>query len=146
MSAHSDSSVGSGCTSVVSCKHNLACAIKTSGTEKNPGRKFYCCRHWKDKTLDCRFFKWVDAGKDEEYIAQLEAECRGLKLTVAELQRNLETTKAKALRRKGELHLTQKRLGDTVDECTKLVSHIRSVHLVVCRLERYMTYGILGAG
>ncbi|CAN1121160.1 hypothetical protein LINPERHAP2_LOCUS615 [Linum perenne] len=99
-----------------------------------------------DKTLDCRFFKWIDAGKDDEYIAQLEAECRGLKLTVAELQCDLETTKAKALRRKGQLHLTQQRLGNTVDECKKLVSHIRSVHLVVCRLEAYMTYGILCLG
>ncbi|CAN1836734.1 hypothetical protein LINPERHAP1_LOCUS34871 [Linum perenne] len=51
MATHGESSSGSISTSVVSCKHNLVCAINTSGTERNPDRKFWCCRHWKDKSV-----------------------------------------------------------------------------------------------
>ncbi|CAN1253594.1 hypothetical protein LINPERPRIM_LOCUS8355 [Linum perenne] len=60
MESHIGSSSSSATGSTVYCKHNEACATNTSGTRKNPGRKFYYCRHWKDKSVDCGFFKWVD--------------------------------------------------------------------------------------
>ncbi|CAN1164225.1 hypothetical protein LINPERPRIM_LOCUS33055, partial [Linum perenne] len=64
MVTHGESSSGS--VSVVSCNHNFVCAVNTSSTKKNPGRKFYCCRHWKDKNVDCGFFRWVDDGNIRE--------------------------------------------------------------------------------
>ncbi|CAN1761908.1 hypothetical protein LINPERHAP1_LOCUS8105 [Linum perenne] len=102
MPTHGESSSGSASVSVVSCRHNFACAINTSGNERNPGRRFYCCRHWKDKSVDCGFFKWVDSGnsRDEDCFAELTYANASLKIKVEELETLLVTAKAKAARRK----------------------------------------------
>ncbi|KAJ1399524.1 Zinc finger, GRF-type [Sesbania bispinosa] len=48
-------------------------AIRTSKTEKNPGRPFYSCPLPKDHPQNCRFFCWVDekaeeSADNEDYI------------------------------------------------------------------------------
>ncbi|CAN1243668.1 hypothetical protein LINPERPRIM_LOCUS5764, partial [Linum perenne] len=51
MESHIGSSSSSATGSIVYCKHNEACATNTCGMRKNPGRKFYCCRHWKPEDM-----------------------------------------------------------------------------------------------
>ncbi|CAN1782360.1 hypothetical protein LINPERHAP1_LOCUS15778, partial [Linum perenne] len=52
MTEQGDSSSASRSVTIMYCKHNVPCITKTSGTGKNPGRKFLCCRHWQDKGVD----------------------------------------------------------------------------------------------
>ncbi|CAN0918800.1 hypothetical protein LINGRAHAP2_LOCUS31088 [Linum grandiflorum] len=56
------------------CKHGECAVVNISSTWHNPGRKFYRCRHWKDKALDCDFFKWVDevSSTDEDKLSTLQ--------------------------------------------------------------------------
>ncbi|CAL1389030.1 unnamed protein product [Linum trigynum] len=58
-------SVSTNSRSVVRCKHNVPCVLKTSGTSTNPGRQFYGCPYWKDREKNCRFFRWVESNDDE---------------------------------------------------------------------------------
>ncbi|CAN1126693.1 hypothetical protein LINPERHAP2_LOCUS3577, partial [Linum perenne] len=134
MATHGESSSGSISTSVVSCKHNLVCAINTLGTERNPGRKFWCCRHWKDKSVDCGFFKWGDVrnGRDDDCLADLTTANDSLRKKVDELENALAMTKVKAARRKREQYDLQERVAFMADECLSLVEGIRQNHNVLC--------------
>ncbi|CAN1247416.1 hypothetical protein LINPERPRIM_LOCUS6316 [Linum perenne] len=129
MPIHGESSSGSASGSVVSCRHNFACAINTSSTEKNPGRRFYCCRYWKDKSVDCGFFQWVDSGnsRGEDCFAELTYANASLKIKVEELETSLVTAKAKAARRKREYHDMHERAARLADDCVGLVAEIRNI-------------------
>ncbi|KAG5544045.1 hypothetical protein RHGRI_016711 [Rhododendron griersonianum] len=34
--------------------------LRTSGTQKNPGRRFFGCANYKNQHLDCGFFFWYE--------------------------------------------------------------------------------------
>ncbi|CAN1807774.1 hypothetical protein LINPERHAP1_LOCUS25155 [Linum perenne] len=34
--------------------------MNVAGTPKNMGRFFYRCPYWRDRRVDCGFFRWVD--------------------------------------------------------------------------------------
>ncbi|CAN1147067.1 hypothetical protein LINPERHAP2_LOCUS15644 [Linum perenne] len=34
--------------------------MNVAGTPKNSGRFFYRCPYWRDRRVDCGFFRWVD--------------------------------------------------------------------------------------
>ncbi|ESK96557.1 topoisomerase iii alpha [Moniliophthora roreri MCA 2997] len=56
-------SINSSCFDVngnVICWHDLPAARRTSRTDSNPGRDFYCCTKDRDDSDRCKFFKWVD--------------------------------------------------------------------------------------
>ncbi|CAN1732472.1 hypothetical protein LINPERHAP1_LOCUS1641 [Linum perenne] len=142
MPIHGESSSGSASGSVVSCRHNFACAINTSSTEKNPGRRFYCCRYWKDKSVDCGFFQWVDSGnsRGEDCFAELTYANASLKIKVEELETSLVTAKAKAARRKREYHDMHERAARLADDCVGLVAEIRNIRSVLTKLERHVSH------
>ncbi|CAN1331423.1 hypothetical protein LINPERPRIM_LOCUS35318 [Linum perenne] len=45
------------------CKHHSEAIINVAGTPKNMGRFFYRCPYWRDRRVDCGFFRWVDKMK-----------------------------------------------------------------------------------
>ncbi|CAN0861242.1 hypothetical protein LINGRAHAP2_LOCUS8149 [Linum grandiflorum] len=59
LSRKSSSSKGGEVTSE-QCLHRCEAMVKVAGTEKSRARAFYRCRFWKDKSVDCCYFKWVD--------------------------------------------------------------------------------------
>ncbi|CAN1120618.1 hypothetical protein LINPERHAP2_LOCUS301 [Linum perenne] len=61
-----ESSAGVPVDSGVVCKHRVPCVVKTSRTERNPGRRFLRCRKWKDTRVDCGFFQWVEKDTSED--------------------------------------------------------------------------------
>ncbi|XP_042752055.1 uncharacterized protein At4g04775-like [Lactuca sativa] len=42
------------------CKCNEEASIFTSWTAKNPGRRFYGCPNYKDESMNCKYFTWID--------------------------------------------------------------------------------------
>ncbi|CAN1197465.1 hypothetical protein LINPERPRIM_LOCUS15236 [Linum perenne] len=42
------------------CKHHCEAVINVAGTPKNSGRFFYRCPYWRDRRVDCGFFRWAD--------------------------------------------------------------------------------------
>ncbi|CAN1153097.1 hypothetical protein LINPERHAP2_LOCUS19175 [Linum perenne] len=42
------------------CKHQSVAVVNIAGTPNNMGRSFYRCLYWRDRKVDCGFFRWVD--------------------------------------------------------------------------------------
>ncbi|KAJ1410706.1 Zinc finger, GRF-type [Sesbania bispinosa] len=42
------------------CHCGRKAAIRTSNTQRNPGRAFYTCPRPKDDFLNCNYFSWVE--------------------------------------------------------------------------------------
>ncbi|CAN1185702.1 hypothetical protein LINPERHAP2_LOCUS37719 [Linum perenne] len=42
------------------CKHHSVAVVNVAGTPNNMGRSFYRCPYWRDRNVDCGFFRWVD--------------------------------------------------------------------------------------
>ncbi|CAN1275325.1 hypothetical protein LINPERPRIM_LOCUS15666 [Linum perenne] len=42
------------------CRHHSVAVINVAGTPNNMGRSFYRCPYWRDRNVDCGFFRWVD--------------------------------------------------------------------------------------
>ncbi|KAL7096447.1 hypothetical protein ACP275_10G079800 [Erythranthe tilingii] len=83
------------------CHCGLETTIKTSRTERNPGRRFYCCSLKEEHR--CNFFRWCDESTREpsvEVISGLltklnlyEQENSNLKAQVLLYKRKVETMK-----------------------------------------------------
>nr|VDD62535.1 unnamed protein product [Brassica oleracea] len=56
------------------CFCRLDAEIRQAWTDKNPGRRFYGCPHYKGKN-GCNYFKWfdVEAGTEWQKMALIEA-------------------------------------------------------------------------
>ncbi|CAL1373614.1 unnamed protein product [Linum trigynum] len=92
----------------VLCKHNVPAVIKTSGTEYNPGRKFYGCPYWKQNESEnlgkknCRFFRWVEMVGDEMVGDEMEDRKGSMESLICQLEHSLLIAESKAERRKQE--------------------------------------------
>ncbi|CAN1129838.1 hypothetical protein LINPERHAP2_LOCUS5472 [Linum perenne] len=51
------------------CKHHCEAIINVAGTPKNKGRFFYRCPYWRDRRVDCGFFRWVEQ-KGQIYLEE----------------------------------------------------------------------------
>ncbi|CAI0433182.1 unnamed protein product, partial [Linum tenue] len=92
------------------------CILQVSGTDKNPGRKFYCCRYWKDSKVKCKFFVWVD-----EYEPKIWKESEdGLKTKLIEMEECCRIARMKAERRKKAKNLLLEELISTKEEHARI--------------------------
>ncbi|CAN0846563.1 hypothetical protein LINGRAHAP2_LOCUS4510, partial [Linum grandiflorum] len=41
------------------CRHGEIAEVFVSSTLENPGRQFYRCPLWKEKSEDCKYFQWA---------------------------------------------------------------------------------------
>ncbi|CAN0915920.1 hypothetical protein LINGRAHAP2_LOCUS29404, partial [Linum grandiflorum] len=89
------------------CKHKESTLVNVSQTGKNPRRRFYRCPFWKDKTLDCGYFKWTDEVDGQRDITAATGEhhrsITELQRELTDCERRLAVAEEKSARRKAKL-------------------------------------------
>ncbi|CAN0907978.1 hypothetical protein LINGRAHAP2_LOCUS25079 [Linum grandiflorum] len=114
------------------CKHGECAMVNISSTGRNPGRKFYRCRHWKDKASDCDFFKWVDeVSSTEEDKAPYSVVIEDLTSKLSDCEDRLKIAEGKALRRKGEVDILKSQISGN----SSFLSEIREIKFHLCAIE-----------
>ncbi|CAL1408211.1 unnamed protein product [Linum trigynum] len=102
---------------LIRCKHNIPAVVKTSGTNDNPGRRFYGCPYWKDVKKNCRFFRWAEKNDDV-------CEDTNIERLILQLEESLSIAESKAERRKKE----KKRI---VEEGRKVNEELRAIRFML---------------
>ncbi|CAN0887415.1 hypothetical protein LINGRAHAP2_LOCUS15609 [Linum grandiflorum] len=118
--------------SAMLCKHGECDVVNISSTGRNPGRKFFRCRHWKDKASDCDFFKWVDeVSSTDEDKAPYSVVIEDLKSKLSDCEDRLKIAEGKALRRKGEVDILKSQISGN----SSFLSEIREIKFRLCAIE-----------
>ncbi|KAJ1406577.1 Zinc finger, GRF-type [Sesbania bispinosa] len=55
------------------CHCGRKAAIRTSNTQRNPGRAFYTCPLPKDDYLNCNYFAWIEDMGSAEFESDMDA-------------------------------------------------------------------------
>ncbi|CAL1359854.1 unnamed protein product [Linum trigynum] len=103
--------------------HHCPCILQVSGTDKNPGRKFYCCRYWKDSNAKCKFFVWVDEYKPKVW-KESEDE---LKNKLIEMDESCRVARMEAERRKKAKNLLLEELISTKEDHARMETELRNL-------------------
>ncbi|CAN0858926.1 hypothetical protein LINGRAHAP2_LOCUS7513 [Linum grandiflorum] len=119
------------------CKHKESTLVNVSQTGKNPCRRFYRCPFWKDKTMDCGYFKWTDEADGNGDIAvtgEHHKSIKELKRELTDCERRLVVAEEKSARRKAKLSTI--RCEPSADCCSHstIVSELKELNSNIRRV------------
>ncbi|XP_050211455.1 uncharacterized protein LOC126661646 [Mercurialis annua] len=107
------------------CKHGIEANVYTSYSEKNPGRRFYRCRFYRQD--DCKYFEWFDQETPQPYKAAL--------LNLISKTKTLETH----LTQKAELELISTKNAEAAMRASRIVqTHLRQYAGTVAQMKGEM--------
>ncbi|XP_050233083.1 uncharacterized protein LOC126681579 [Mercurialis annua] len=162
---------GSSGDGVVLCDCGTPARVQTSTTEKNPGRRFYCCP--KPNNPDCKFFQWIDKGLDgyahtvvtnlKMEVTHLQNERNAALLQAGEVRAHLAAKVLENSSLKGEVdalkeivdmykhenQILKEEMGLEMMEVETLKERIEEVqlhHAQAKKIKTKLTYGLYGCG
>ncbi|XP_052625947.1 uncharacterized protein At4g04775-like [Lactuca sativa] len=76
------------------CKCNEEAPMFTSWTAKNPGRRFYGCPNYKDESMNCKYFMWIDdeltTQRYKDLLFNMHHDMKGMEDEIKELKLKLK--------------------------------------------------------
>ncbi|XP_058214487.1 uncharacterized protein LOC131325976 [Rhododendron vialii] len=88
------------------CDHGKEAVVHTSWTDKNSGRRFFCCPFWvpgapKRNGPHCNYFEWLDGeiGEQEKVARRSESNTRSLHKCIEEYERMMGEYESKMVER-----------------------------------------------